>query len=77
MSSFAGYCDWCSKPVMHKTLFGTLHVCITPEEHQSVVAMRAQQQMVSTSPLSGLIAEHPWLGEAIKTPTNNKGGSDE
>lgn len=28
MSSFAGYCAGCGKPVMHKTLFGTLHVCI-------------------------------------------------
>lgn len=32
MSSFAGYCGWCTKPVMHKTLFGTLHVCLTDEE---------------------------------------------
>jgi hypothetical protein len=32
MSSFAGYCQDCDKPVMHKTLFGTIHVCLSPEE---------------------------------------------
>jgi hypothetical protein len=32
MSSFAGYCQDCDKPVMHKTLFGTIHLCLSPEE---------------------------------------------
>ena len=41
MSSFAGYCDWCGKPVMHKTLFGTLHLCLTDEEKQTVLQARA------------------------------------
>lgn len=52
MSSFAGYCRWCEKPVMHKTLFGTLHLCLTPEEKQEKIAyqaqlMQAQQQNIS------------------------------
>jgi hypothetical protein len=42
MSSFAGYCYWCEKPVMHKTLFGTLHLCLTDEE--KALKVRLQQQ---------------------------------
>lgn len=42
MSSFAGYCDWCGKPVMHKTFFGTLHLCLTDEE-KFQVAVNAQR----------------------------------
>lgn len=52
MSSFAGYCNVCGKPVMHKTLFGTLHICLSPEERQAKYAMEAQlrqQQMNAKS----------------------------
>lgn len=74
MSSFAGYCGECGKPVMHKTLFGTLHVCISPDQHEAIQAMRAQEQMIGQpSPLAGLIKKQPWLGEAAKT-TNTKRG---
>ena len=36
MSSYAGQCYYCKKHVMHKTLFGTLHVCLHPVERQIV-----------------------------------------
>lgn len=38
MSSFAGYCGWCRKPVMHKTFFGTLHLCLSDEEKSAELA---------------------------------------
>ena len=55
MSSFAGYCSWCSKPVMHKTLFGTLHLCLTEEERRVIALQsqqRQQQQLVSPNTIS-------------------------
>lgn len=42
MSSFAGYCGWCGKPVMHKTFFGTLHVCLTDEEKEELLTKHKQ-----------------------------------
>lgn len=48
MSSFAGYCRDCGKPVMHKTLFGTLHLCLSPEEIQNKYAIKAQQQQINS-----------------------------
>lgn len=52
MSSFAGYCSNCGKPVMHKTLFGTLHLCLTEEEIQAKHARERQrvEAMTLTTP---------------------------
>lgn len=67
MSSFAGYCPYCRKPVMHKTFFGTLHICLTSEERSAVDrqnrAMIAQQRAV----------KNPLL-ELIKTASAGIGG---
>lgn len=43
MSSYAGRGFWCGKDVMHKTFFGTLHLCLTDEEKFEVVRQRQQQ----------------------------------
>lgn len=53
MSSFAGYCGACGKHVMHKVLFGTLHVCV-PLEERTARATQLQQN-IKTSQLNEIV----------------------
>jgi len=62
MSSLAGYCKYCSKPVMHKTLFGTLHFCLTEEER----AVVDQQQLMISKPLASLIEKQLQIAQAYR-----------
>jgi hypothetical protein len=74
MSSFAGYCPDCGKPVMHKTLFGTLHLCLTPEEKAVRLQMQAQRR-ANTSALSKLAKQNPIIKEAYKGGLNEQEGT--
>lgn len=68
MSSFAGYCNWCEKPVMHKTLFGTLHVCLSPEEKAYVLRQRQQRH----TGVSDLVKLCPKAGGAVTSNPPNQ-----
>lgn len=65
MSSFAGNCYWCGKPVMHKTFFGTLHLCLTAEEKE--IASQIRQQQVYSSDAAKVLS-------SIRNATKPYGG---
>jgi hypothetical protein len=74
VSSFAGYCDWCGKPVMHKTLFGTLHLCLTDEEKQmalQVQAAKSRQAGVSPERFLKMLRQTS-AANATGTPTTKE-----
>ena len=73
MSSFAGYCNYCGKPVMHKTFFGTLHLCITPEE-RAVQLLMEQKRRANTSSLRKLAKTNPIIAKAYQSSTNKRKG---
>lgn len=69
MSTFAGYCGYCGKPVMHKTLFGTLHVCVT-EVEQHLIDRRRQEAVLLQTRQQQLVIPDPRLRiqELLKAP---------
>lgn len=79
MSSYAGVCGWCGKDVMHKTLFGTLHLCLTQEEKLQI--MMARQRQSPNKRWAEFVKQHPQLKQSAHTNQNTIkqkiGGEDE
>jgi hypothetical protein len=65
MSSYAGTCAYCGKHVMHKTLFGTLHICLAPEQRQAIDAQRRLQTNQRSKAVERLLSKASMANKPI------------